>query len=280
MADWGKILSRGNVEDRRGFAPSAIGGISLTGLALLIIFNVLSGGEATDVLNQLDSLPAQTTQQTNSQEFEGTDEYEVFVSTVLGSNNDMWSQVFAQRNETYNPPTLVLFRTATESSCGTATSQIGPHYCPLDNTIYLDETFFDELQSRFGAKGGDVAEAYVIAHEVAHHAQNELGIMNQVQQAQQSNPNQANNLSINLELQADCFAGLWAHSIKDKQILGPGEIREAMDAAASVGDDRIQKQATGSINPETWTHGSSDQRVAWFNKGYESGNLSSCDTFN
>jgi predicted metalloprotease len=173
---------------------------------------------------------------------------------------------------------LVLFRTATNSACGTATSQIGPHYCPLDSTIYLDETFFDELTNRLGATGGDVAEAYVIAHEVGHHVQNELGIMNRVQTQQQALPSQANELSVQLELQADCFAGLWAHSIRDIGVFETNEIREAMDAAAAVGDDRIQERTQGYVNPENWTHGSSDQRVEWFNKGYQTGELSACNS--
>jgi predicted metalloprotease len=154
---------------------------------------------------------------------------------------------------------------------------VGPHYCPLDKTIYLDETFFEELKNRFGAEGGDVAEAYVIAHEVGHHAQNELGIMSQVQKAQQSSGNDANALSIKLELQADCFAGLWANSIKDQGVFEKGEIHEAMDAAAAVGDDRIQEKVIGYQNPESWTHGSSKERVEAFNKGYETGLLSSCN---
>ena len=272
MANWGKILSRGNVDDRRGLAP-AVGGIGITGLAIILLFNVLAGGDVNDVLNQLENIPIQQQPAQNSKEFTGDDDYEVFASTVLGSNNDMWTSVFDSAGQVYTPPTLVLFRTATESSCGTATSSVGPHYCPIDKTIYLDETFFDELQRRYGAQGGDVAEAYVIAHEVAHHAQNELGIMDQVSQG-------SNDDSVRLELQADCFAGLWANSIKERQVFEPNEIREAMDAAAAVGDDRIQEKATGSINPESWTHGSSEQRVEWFNKGYESGNLNSCQTFN
>ena len=174
----------------------------------------------------------------------------------------MWAKEFKKENKNYIPPKLVLFRTATESGCGPATSEVGPHYCPLDQTIYLDETFFDELTKRFGAKGGDVAQAYVIAHEVGHHAQNGLGIMDQMK----NNPTNAT--SIKLEMQADCYAGLWANSIKDQGVLMPGEIGEAMDVAAAVGDDRIQKKVTGYINPETWTHGSSQQRVAWFNNGY------------
>ena len=273
MANWGKILSRGNVEDRRGMAP-VVGGISVTGVALLLLFSVLTGTDPTEILSQIPTAQ-ETHSNLNSSDFEGQDSYETFASTVLGSNNDMWKAVFNSEGAEYIEPKLVLFRQATESGCGTATSEVGPHYCPLDKTIYLDETFFEELTNRFGAKGGDVAQAYVIAHEVGHHAQNELGILDQINSNNPSNEN-----SIKLELQADCFAGLWANSIKDLGVMNPGEINEAMDAAAAVGDDRIQKKVTGQINPETWTHGSSTQRLSWFNKGYESGTLSSCDTFN
>lgn len=278
MADWDKITSRGNVEDRRSFAP-VVGGISLTGLALYLLFNVLTGGSLSDVLGGLQNVQVQPSEITNPGQYEGQDSYEKFASAVLGSNNDMWEKVFKREGRSYKPPRLVLFRTATESGCGTATSEVGPHYCPYDETIYLDETFFDELTNRFGAKGGDVAEAYVIAHEVGHHAQNELGIMDSVQEMVNKNKNEVNNLSLKLELQADCFAGMWANSIKDAGVLQPGEISEAMDAAAAVGDDRIQQKVTGRIDPETWTHGSSEQRVAAFDTGYETGELVRCDTF-
>lgn len=279
MANWGKIGSRGNVEDRRGFAPVAVGGVSLAGLALYVLVTYLSGGDFGDVLNQLPAVPVEQQNYVSTEEFAGEDQYEIFASTVLGSNNDMWKVMFTKSGRTYTPPKLVLFRTATQSSCGAATSQVGPHYCPVDQTIYLDETFFDELTSRFGAQGGDVAEAYVISHEVGHHAQNELQIMEDVQSQQQSDQNQANDLSIKLELQADCFAGLWANSIRNEGVFTAGEIREAIDAAAAVGDDRIQEKVTGYTNPETWTHGSSEQRVSWFNKGFNSGQLSACETF-
>jgi uncharacterized protein len=263
MADWGKVLTRGNVEDRRGLSP-AVGGISLTGVALLLLFNYLAGGDLTDVLNQLPTTQIQPQQQNlNTSEFEGEDSYEVFASKVLGSNNETFNKLFEERNLVYNPPKLVLFRSATVSGCGTATSQVGPHYCTLDKTIYLDETFFEELTRRFGAQGGDVAEAYVISHEVGHHIQNELELM-------RSN-------SIQIELQADCLAGLWANSIKDLNILSPGEIGEAMDAAQAVGDDRIQEKVTGQVDSERWTHGSSAQRLEWFNKGYNGSSLSSCN---
>lgn len=267
MADWKKIISRGDVEDRRGFAP-AVGGLSLTGIALLFAINYLMGGDPADVLNQLQNVSTTSQQQyVDTTEFEGEDTYEVFASTVLGSNNELWTEIFNQQGKTYQPPKLVLFRTATESSCGTATSQVGPHYCPLDKTIYLDETFFDELTNRLGAQGGDVAEAYVIAHEVGHHAQNELGLLDS---------GTSNEESIQTELQADCFAGLWAHSIRDLGVFQPDEVGEAMDAAAAVGDDRIQETINGSVNPETWTHGSSTQRVTSFNAGFEQGRFDAC----
>ncbi len=273
MAIWDKIASRGHVEDRRSLAP-AVGGLGATGIVLYLLFSVLSGSEisAPDILNQLNTLQPQAQQTQDPSEFQGADEYEVFASTVLGSNNELWNNEFSSQNKTYTPPKLVLFRTATTSSCGSATSEVGPHYCPLDQTIYLDETFFNELTTRFGAQGGDVAEAYVIAHEVGHHVQNVLGIMDETPKT--------NDASVKLELQADCFAGLWAHSIREMQILEPGEINEAIDAAEAVGDDRIQQKVEGYVNPESWTHGSSEQRKQWLNTGYTSGNYSSCNTFN
>lgn len=272
MANWGKLGSRGNVEDRRGMRVGAIGGMGITGVALLFLINTLTGGTSEDFLNQLESIPVQSQNIDNGQ-FDGSDSYEVFASTVLGSGNDMWEQLFSQNAGSYTPPRLVLFRQATDSACGYASSEIGPHYCPTDKTIYLDETFFEEMKTRFGAAGGDVAEAYVIAHELGHHAQNELGLFDKLSR------NNSNENSIKFELQADCFAGLWAHSIKDKGVFEQNEIHEAMDAAAAVGDDRIQESLTGRVTPESFTHGSSEERVRWFDNGYESGNLASCNTF-
>jgi uncharacterized protein len=277
MARWSKIGSRGNVEDRRGMAP-AVGGIGIGGILLYMLFNYLSSGEVSVPVEALQNISV-TQNNLDTAQFEGADSYEVFASTVLGSNNDMWRDIFSKANRDYEPPKLVLFRQATESACGGASTQVGPHYCNLDQTIYLDETFFDELTQRFGAQGGDVAEAYVIAHEVAHHAQNLLGILDKVHAQASNDEAGANDLSVQLELQADCFAGLWANSIKNLEVLEPNEISEAMDAAAAVGDDRIQESVTGRINPESWTHGSSEQRAAWFTRGYEAGNLASCDTF-
>jgi predicted metalloprotease len=278
MALWDKIDSRGDVEDRRMVPGVGAGSLGLTGIAIVVAITLLTGGSATDVINNLQGVQiGSPTQNINTKSFEGKDNYENFTATVLGSLNDVWSPVFSQLDKVYTSPKLVLFRGSTQSACGGAQSLVGPHYCPVDQTIYLDETFFEELQSRFGSKGGDVAEAYVIAHEVGHHVQNELGIMNKLKRIK--NNNNKNELSIKLELQADCFAGLWAYSLKDKGIFEQGEILEAIDAASAVGDDSIQKRSTGEIHPESWTHGSSNDRAAWFNKGYETGSVVACDTF-
>ena len=275
MAYWDKLRSRGNVEDRRSASPLAIGGLGGIGIVLFLLTSFLGGGNTSDtiddLLNQLQQTQGQQ-QEVESGEFAGEDEYEKFASAVLGSSNDLWGDIFSQSGKTYNEPTMVLFRSAVQSGCGFASSQVGPHYCPVDRTIYLDETFFDELK-KLGAQGGDVAEAYVIAHEVGHHVQNELGLMEKVQNSM------SNEASINLELQADCFAGVWANSVSQAGVFQPGEINEAIDAAAAVGDDRIQQTVQGQINPETWTHGSSEQRVAWFNRGYDTGQPAQCDTF-
>ncbi|MDD5069002.1 MAG: neutral zinc metallopeptidase [Candidatus Pacebacteria bacterium] len=274
MAFWNKINSQGNIDDRdrRGVRPGVIvgGGLGLTGLVIVLLMNFLGGGSVGDVLTQLQDVQTETSQSYDAKDFEGADSYEVFASKVLGSANDMWSKVFAESDMAYDEPKLVLFRTATDSGCGGADARVGPHYCPLDQTIYLDETFFDELTTRLGAEGGDVAEAYVIAHEVGHHVQYQLYDLPD---------NLSNEESIQLELQADCFAGLWAYSLKDLGVFEPGEIHEAIDAAGAVGDDRIQSEVTGRVNPESWTHGSSAQRIAAFNKGYESGLVKECGVY-
>lgn len=283
MALWDKIGSSGDVEDRRGMGTGGIAITSIGGLILFLAFAFLGGGTGQNgsVLEQILGQVAEQQPTTTSQpaEFQGADQYETFTKKVLGSNNDTWQAILAVQGVEYTPPKLVLFRDLTQSACGAASSAVGPHYCPYDQTIYMDETFFDELQRRFGGSSGDVAQAYVISHEVGHHVQNQLGTMEQVTQAQQDNPDQANALSEALELQADCYAGIWMHSLSAEGILQSGEIKQALSAAAAVGDDHIQKTETGTTNPETWTHGSSAQRTKWFTTGYNTGKMASCNTF-
>ena len=212
MADWSKINGSGNVEDRRGLSPIALGGsgLGIVGVAIVLLVNIL-GGSTTDlnsVLQQLQQPAGVQQQSSENNQFSGLDDYEKFTSTVLGSTNNVWREVFSANNKQYEEPKLVLFRTATQSGCGYASSELGPHYCPADKTIYIDETFFDELK-KLGGSNEDVAQAYVIAHEVGHHVQNRLGTYETVQQLGGT----ANAQSIEIELQADCFAGVWAHSI-------------------------------------------------------------------
>lgn len=251
------------------------GGLSLTGIALLLAFTYLSGGSVTDVATQLIPQISNVSQEDPAQ-YEGVDTYETFASTVLGSTNDTWTQRFTENGMTYTPPQFVLFRGATESACGGAHADVGPHYCPYDDTIYLDETFFEAIQKHLGAGSADVAQAYVIAHEVGHHIQNETGALDSVLREAERSPERAQALAIAQELQADCYAGVWAYSLSDDGVFLPGEIQEAIDAAAAVGDDRIQAKTTGRVNPESWTHGSSAERVAAFERGYENGTLESC----
>lgn len=270
MAFWDKISARGSVEDRRGMV-SGVSGIGLTGIALFVGINLLLGNSLPETLDRaIQLLPEMSSSNVsrNHVDYEGEDSYERFASTVLGSNDEVWRSAFEKIGKQYVPPRLVLFRDQTPSSCGGATSSIGPHYCPLDSTLYLDETFFDVLTQKLGAKGGDVAQAYVIAHEGGHHVQNILGKLKTAART--------NEESVRMELQADCLAGVWAHSLKDKSVFEPNEISEAMDAAAAVGDDRIQEKAQGYTNPETWTHGSSEERVSAFTRGYEGGSLETC----
>lgn len=288
MAYWDKISERGNVQDRRSHPGelTTISGIGAVGIAAVILYNLVSGGSSNDMMQQIQIVQNLTgnTSQTNPgeelPEFKDSDSYEVFASTVLGSTTTLWNKLFDVSNKTYREPEIVLFRGGTDSGCGGAYSQAGPHYCPTDEKIYLDETFFNELTDRLGAQGGDVAEAYVIAHEVGHHVQNMLGTMDTVQSAQARYPTKSNALSVALELQADCYAGIWAHSVRERGIFeNDNEINEAIDTAAAVGDDHIQQVTTGRIHHETWTHGSSEDRKKWFMRGYDTGDVRSCNTF-
>lgn len=216
--------------------------------------------------------------------FEVQDDQTEFVRAVTEDVQVTWQEAFRAANRQYRDATLVLFDSGVNTGCGTASAQVGPFYCPVDEKIYIDLTFFDQLSSQFGASG-DFAQAYVIAHEFGHHVQTVLGIGERVRAEQQSNPDRANDLSIRMELQADCFAGVWAHSVWGQpddqavQSITEEDIREGLEAAAAVGDDRIQEQSGRGVNPESWTHGSSQQRMDWFQRGFKEGSADSCDTF-
>jgi uncharacterized protein len=279
---WQQGRRSDNVEDRRGMSMVG-GGFKIGGVGLLVILGIaLLTGQ--NPLKLLSYLPQENTQVSSpvpsAPGSQGYDEQKDFVSVILGDTEDTWTEIFAQSNRTYTPPKLVLFSEMVESACGTSSAAVGPFYCPLDSKVYVDLTFFQELSQRFGASG-DSAQAYVIAHEVGHHVQNQLGLSEQVHQLQQqSSEEQANALSVRLELQADCLAGVWAyHADKQRQMLEAGDIEEAMNAAAAVGDDRLQQSAGRAVSPESWTHGSSEMRVSWFRRGLQSGNINSCDTF-
>jgi hypothetical protein len=208
----------------------------------------------------------------------GTGQVEQFITAAFNDAQQHWSNVFAQAGMTYTPARLVLFNSAVHTACGTESAKVGPFYCPADHGVYLDVSFFDVMAQQFGVTG-DFAQAYVVAHEVGHHIQTITGVSSQVHQLRENFPAASNALSVRTELQADCYAGVWAHSTYQRGLLEPGDIEEALKAAAAVGDDFQQGAASGSVQPEQWTHGSSAQRQQWLTTGYESGKPSSCDTF-
>ncbi len=275
-----------NIEDRRGMGGGrtlALGGGGL-GTLVLILLVWLCGGDPRALLNQLggggDTTTVQQQQPQTQSNQPQTDSEKKFISSVLKSTEDVWHQVLPQQGHVqYTDPKLVLFSGQTSSACGQASAATGPFYCPGDGKLYLDFAFFDELKRRFGAPG-DFAQAYVVAHEIGHHVQDLLGTMDKVNAAEQrAGEAQANQISVLLELQADCYAGVWGYYVKQKGMLEAGDVEEAMKAASAVGDDNIQKQAQGYVVPETFTHGSAAQRTHWFNQGFQSGQISQCNTF-
>ncbi|MGA7614623.1 MAG: neutral zinc metallopeptidase [Thermoanaerobaculia bacterium] len=271
---WRGRRRSGNVEDRRGMGPVLIGGGGV-GAIVIALLVVLFGGDPSEVLQTTPPASSESSSASPS------DPQAEMVSVVLADTEDVWSQVFREEiGQPYREPKLVLFDGAVASACGTESSATGPFYCPRDEKVYLDLSFFREL-ARFGAPG-DFAQAYVVAHEVGHHVQNLLGISDQVREARASaNEAEANGLSVRMELQADCLAGVWGNRAqKMKGILDSHDLQEALDAASSIGDDRLQNQSRGYAVPESFTHGSSEQRVRWFRRGFDSGNISNCDTFN
>lgn len=267
-----------NVDDRRGSGPRVGRGSVGIGTIVLALVAMYFGIDPNVVLQMgEENAPATTSQ---PQSIPAGDEKARFVARVLGETEDTWRDVFKQQiGGIYEDPGLVLFTGATPTACGTGQSAMGPFYCPADRQVYIDLNFFSELAGKLGAPG-DFAQAYVIAHEVGHHVQTLTGTSQKVQAARQSNPSQANQLSVRLELQADCYAGIWAHHAQAARgILDEGDIEEGIVAAGAVGDDTLQRRAQGRVVPDAFTHGSAAQRVSWFKRGWQSGQMSSCDTF-
>ncbi|UQY43162.1 zinc metallopeptidase [Erwinia sp. PK3-005] len=272
-----------NVEDRRNQSPTVGAGRMRIprgkgGIILLVVVMIAGyyGYDLTPLLTGGGSV----TQQSHSQRISPQDdEAAKFTSVILATTEDTWQKLFTQMGKQYQPPHLVMYRNATRTGCGTGQSVMGPFYCPADATVYIDLSFYDELKNKLGADG-DFAQGYVIAHEVGHHVQKLLGIEPKVRQMQQgASQSQVNQLSVKLELQADCFAGVWGHYMQQQQILEPGDLQEALNAAEAIGDDRLQQQSQGRVTPDSFTHGTSEQRYSWFKQGFDSGDPGRCDTF-
>jgi len=274
--DLGNQRASGNVEDRRGMGMG-VGTVGIGGIVLAIIaaFMGIDPSVVLDTAQQMS--PPQETRA--PQKSGPPDEMQVFVSKVLGSTEEVWNTAFREMRREYHDPKLVLFTGATKSACGVGQAAMGPFYCPNDEKVYIDLSFYRDLRQRFHAPG-DFAQAYVIAHEVGHHVQKQLGIMQKLEQLQgRVSKAEFNRASVRVELQADCFAGIWANRAGKRNLLDPGDLEEGLAAASAIGDDRLQKQAQGYVVPESFTHGSSAQRVTWFKRGMESGRMEDCDTF-
>ena len=277
-----------NVEDRRDQQQSGYGGRQIRlprgkgGLVILVLVAIAGyyGYDLTPLLTGGESVAPQTQQQPR-QSAQGQDEAAKFTRVILASTEDTWSQLFEKMGRRYVAPTLVMFRGSTTTSCGTGQTAMGPFYCPADQKVYIDLSFYDEMQQKLGA-GGDFAQAYVIAHEVGHHVQKLLGIEPAVRKLQQQATSQAqvNALSVKMELQADCFAGVWGHYEQQQHMLDTGDLAEALNAAEAIGDDRLQQRSQGRVVPDSFTHGTSQQRLTWFKRGFDSGNPGQCDTLN
>ncbi|MDN6871429.1 neutral zinc metallopeptidase [Pseudomonas citronellolis] len=286
---WRKGRRSDNVVDARddGGGGMRIGGrgLSLGGVAIVVVVGLLMGQDPMQILGsllgQMDAGQAPARPQVQGRPATGADPQVDFVRAVLGDTEDTWGQIFAHSNAQYEQPKLILFNGGVNSACGFASSAVGPFYCPGDHRVYLDLGFFREMEQRFSA-AGDFARAYVIAHEVGHHVQNLLGISAKVEAARRRGAPMegASGLSVRLELQADCFAGVWANKAQQRlQWLEPGDIESALNAANAIGDDRLQKQSRGTVVPDSFTHGTSAQRMRWFKLGFDSGSPGKCDTF-
>lgn len=279
---WKKARRSDNVVDARGRSGGIGGGrLSLAGVAIVVVIGLLSGQDPMQILEQLADQSGQAPSQPSSTPANGDDPQVAFVQAILGDTEDTWRALFQQSGDQYRDPTLVLFRGGVSSACGFANSATGPFYCPGDRQVYLDLQFFDEMASRFSV-AGDFAQAYVIAHEVGHHVQTLLGVSQQMQAARQRGTRMEgdNGLLVRQELQADCFAGIWAyHAQQRHDWLEEGDLEEALNAANAIGDDHLQQQSQGRVVPDAFTHGTSAQRVRWFRAGFESGEPARCDTF-
>ncbi|MDB0573552.1 zinc metallopeptidase [Ralstonia solanacearum] len=287
---WDDMRESENVEDDR--ASSGGGGfgggglrLGVGGIALVAVVGLLMGKNPLEILGMVmqvsQNAPVQSTPHSAARPTGETDNdrSKSMVTHVLGDTEDTWSQLFKQAGRAYQPPKLVLFRQGIRSGCGDATSAVGPFYCPADTRVYLDLGFFDELLRRFGAPG-DFAAAYVVAHEVGHHVQNLLGVSEKVSRAQAGqSPRAANALSVKLELQADCLAGVWGHYAQQRGLLERGDLEQALTAAHAIGDDTLQRNAGRSVAPDAFTHGTSEQRMHWFRQGFDGGDIRQCDTF-
>lgn len=282
---WTPGHNSNDVEDRRGEGPASagLGGGAISLLFFLFrrfgIVGVLVGGAALFFLGRMGGSSSLTAEREPGGQASGAEQTMVqFVGFVLDDAQRTWTEAFAAQGQRYQRAKLVVFRDSVRSGCGLGQAAMGPFYCPRDEKVYIDLTFYEELRQRFGAPG-DFAQAYVIAHEIGHHVQHLLGTDERVHGASEAEQTGANGLSVRLELQADCYAGVWAQSTEQRQLLEAGDIDEALKAASVIGDDALQRQSSGAVRPETFTHGSSEQRVRWFKRGYETGELGSCDTF-
>lgn len=273
---WTPGGDRGNLEDRRGMGGMGRG-LGIGGTVIVLALSLLTGRNLFNDLGVepgVNSGTATLSPADSAREDSAVD----FVVFVLNDADSTWRGILTSQRVQYQSPHLVLFRNSTESGCGYAQSAMGPFYCPLDQKVYIDLGFYDELKTRFGA-AGDFAQAYVLAHEIGHHIQHLVGTDSKVRQAQESDPQEGNQYSVALELQADCYAGVWAKSTQQRNLLDPGDVEEAMNAAAAVGDDRIQQQTGQRVNVDSFTHGSAAQRSQWFGRGFQTGDMKSCNTF-
>jgi predicted metalloprotease len=275
---WRGRRGSSNVDDRRGISGGGIAaGGGIIGVIIYLVYTFLGGGDSSTIP---PVLPGNTSSEMTAEEKAADDERAEFVKVVLADTEDVWNKLFAEQGKDYPEPTLVLFRDAVQSACGNANAAMGPFYCPTDQQLYIDLSFYEDLQKKLNAPG-DFAMAYVVAHEVGHHIQNLNGTADKVSRLrQQVSETEYNRYSVRLELQADFLAGIWAHFAQQKNILESGDIEEALNAANAIGDDRLQKRSQGYVVPDAFTHGTSEQRMYWFKKGYQTGDLGQGDTFN